>query len=131
MAHEQLKNATLTRSLSDVIADLSTLFQKEMELARAEIGAKITNKLQGGIWIMGAALLAVMALVLVLEAVVFGIASYGIAIHWSCLIVAAGVGLASLFAYFLGKQGLSEDLTPDRTIRQVKQDLAVTKERLT
>src|SRR4051812_5011381 len=99
MAYEQLKSSTLTRSLSDVIADLSDLFQKEMRLARAEMSAKISTKLQAGVWMGAAGLLGLITLLLLVEGVVFGIASFGIALHWSCLIVAAVVGAGAAIAF--------------------------------
>ena len=131
MAYEQLKSSTLTRSLSDVISDLSDLFQKEMRLARAEMSAKISTKLQAGIWMGAAGLLGLIALLVLIEALVFGIASFGIALHWSCLIVAAVLGAGAAVAFFRGRANAQEELTPSRTINQVKQDIAVTKEKLT
>ena len=131
MAYEQLKSSTLTRSLSDVISDLSDLFQKEMRLARAEMSAKISTKLQAGVWMGAAGLLGLIALLVLIEALVFGIASFGIALHWSCLIVAAVLGAGAAVAFFRGRANAQEELTPSRTINQVKQDIAVTKEKLT
>jgi len=131
MAYEQLKSSTLTRSLSDVISDLSDLFQKEMRLARAEMSAKISTKLQAGVWMGAAGLFGLIALLVLIEALVFGIASFGIALHWSCLIVAAVLGAGAAAAFFRGRANAQEELTPSRTINQVKQDIAVTKEKLT
>jgi len=130
MAYEQLKSSTLTRSLSDVIADLSDLFQKEMRLARAEISAKISTKLQAGVWMGAAGLLGLIALLVLIEALVFGIASFGLALHWSCLIVAAVLGAGAAAAFFKGRANAQEELTPTRTINQIKQDIATTKEKL-
>jgi hypothetical protein len=131
MAYEQLKRSTLTRSLSDVIADLSDLFQKEMRLARAEVSAKLSTKLRAGVWMMAAGLLGLVTLLLLLQALVFGIASFGIAMHWSCLIVAAVIGAAAAIAYACGRADAKEDLTPTRTLNQIRQDIAATKEQLT
>ena len=130
MAYEQLKSSTLTRSLSDVIADLSDLFQKEMRLARAEISAKISTKLQAGVWVGAAGLLGLIALLVLIEALVFGIASFGLALHWSCLIVAAVLGAGAAAAFFRGRANAQEELTPTRTINQITQDIATTKEKL-
>jgi len=130
MAYEQLKSSTLTRSLSDVIADLSELFQKEMRLARAEMSAKISTKLQAGVWMGAAGLLGLIALLVLIEALVFGIASFGLALHWSCLIVAAVLGAGAAAAFFRGRANAQEELTPTRTINQITQDIATTKEKL-
>jgi uncharacterized membrane protein YqjE len=131
MAYEQLKSSTLTRSLSDVIADLSDLFQKEMRLARAELAAKISTKLEAGMWMGAAGLLGLIALLVLVEALVFGIASFGIALHWSCLIVAVVFAAGAAAAFFRGRANAQEELAPTRTMNQIKQDIAVTKEKLT
>jgi hypothetical protein len=129
--HEPLKNSTLTRSLADVIGDLSDLFQKEMKLARAEISAKLATKLKGGAWIAAAGALGIFATLLLLEGMVFAVASFGIEMHWSCLMVSAVTGALAAGAYLIGRSGINEEVTPNRTLNQIKQDIAVTKERLT
>jgi Putative Actinobacterial Holin-X, holin superfamily III len=84
MAHEHLNNSTLARSLSDVIGDLSDLLQKEMRLAQAEISAKLSSKLKASVWIGAAGLLWLLAGLLVVQGLVFGIASFGLALHSRC-----------------------------------------------
>jgi Putative Actinobacterial Holin-X, holin superfamily III len=132
MAHESLKDSRLTRTLSDVVGDLADLFQKEMRLARAEISDKIATKLQGSAWMAAAGVLGLLAALLLVQALVFGIASFfGIALHWSCLIVAGVFGAGAAAAFFGGRAQVQEELTPTRTINQIKQDIATTKEQLT
>ena len=132
MAHESLKDSRLTRTLSDVVGDLADLFQKEMRLARAEISDKIATKLQGSAWMAAAGILGLLAALLLVQALVFGIASFfGIALHWSCLIVAGLFGVGAAAAFFGGRAQVQEELTPTRTINQIKQDIATTKEQLT
>jgi hypothetical protein len=128
---EHTKNSTLPRVLSEVVADLADLFQKELRLAKAELSAKISTKLQAGVWMSVAAVLAALAALLLVHAVVYGIASFGIAMHWSYLIVAAVFAAAAAGAFAKGKADAREELTPTRTIRNVKQDIATAKEQLT
>jgi len=131
MAHERLKNATLPHSLSEVVADLADLFQKELRLAKTEISSKISTKIHAGIWISAATVLAFMAGFIVLQAIIFAIASYGIAMHWSCLIVAAGLAALAGSAFLKGRADAQEDLKPGRTIHQIKRDISTAKEQLT
>lgn len=131
MAHEQIKDSTLTRALSEVVADLADLLQKEMRLARAELSAKLSTKLQVGVWIAAAGLLGLIAAFLVVQAAVFAIASFGIALHWSCLIVAAVLAVAAAVSYQMARADANESMAPTRTLRQVKQDIATAKEHLT
>jgi hypothetical protein len=130
MTTDSLKNSTLARSLGDVFADFADLFNKEMRLARAEMSEKIATKLQGGVWMAAAGVLALMALFLVLQGLINVLNSFGLAMHWSCFIVAAAVALCALGAFFRGRSDVREDLSPDRTIEQIKQDIALTKEQL-
>jgi hypothetical protein len=102
-----------------------------MRLAKAEISDKLSTKLMGGVWMSAAAGLGIAAAFLVLQAAIFGIASFGIALHWSCLIVAAMVAVAAGAAYVKGRSDVREELTPTRAIQNVQQDIAAAKEQLT
>jgi hypothetical protein len=131
MAHEQLKNSTLPRALSDVVADLADLVQKELRLARAELSENLFAKFRAGIWMSTAGVLGLIAAFLAVQALVFGIASFGIAMHWSCLIVAAVMAGAGALAYYRGRMDAQKEITPTRSLHQIKQDISTTKEHLT
>ena len=113
MAHERLKDSTLPHSRSEVVADLADLFEKELRLAKAEISSKISTKINAGIWTSAAALLAFMAAFIVLQAIILAIASYyDIAMHWSCLIVAAGLAVLAAIAFSVAALLLAGPLHP-------------------
>jgi hypothetical protein len=131
MTHEPLRDSTLARTVSDVVADFADLFQKEIRLAKAEISEKISTKIQAGVWMAVAGVLGLFVAFLVVQAAVFFVASFGIAMHWSCLIVAAVFAAAAAGAFLKGRADAREELTPTRTINQIKQDIATTKEQLT
>jgi hypothetical protein len=130
MGLERIKHAELPHTVANVVADLADLFQKEMRLARAELSDKITTKLQAGAWMSAAGVLALIAGLLVVQAVVVFIASYGIALHWSCLIVAGVLAAIAVMSFFKGRSDAQEELALTRTINQVKQDIATAKEQL-
>jgi putative superfamily III holin-X len=131
MALERLKAAAIPHALTDVVGDLADLVQKEMRLARAEVVSKLSLKLTAGIWFAAAGVLALFAFIALLQAAVFGIANFGVPLHWSCLIV-AGVLAAIAAALFLkGRADAKAELTPERTIHQLKQDIATAKEQMT
>jgi Putative Actinobacterial Holin-X, holin superfamily III len=131
MAHERLKDAALPHALSEVVGDLADLFQKELHLAKAEIFSKISTKLNAGIWMSAAGVLALMAAFIVLQAIIFAIASFGIAMHWACLIVAAALAAFAAIAFFKGRADAQEAITPQRTVHQIKRDISTVKEQLT
>jgi len=128
MDSPRVNTSQFARSLSDVFADTSNLLRKELELARAEVSAKMSTKVRGSVWLGAAALMAVIALLLVAQSIVFAIASRGIELHWASLIVAGGFVLISLLAFWRARSGLREDLMPTRTISQIKNDVATMKE---
>jgi len=114
-------------SLSDaivrVVSDLADLMQKEMRLAKAEIFDKISLTVRAGVWMSAAAVL-----LLLLQACVFGLsATTGLALHWSSLIVAGALGAIAAASFAKGK-AVTPDLSPDRTIHQIKRDIADAKE---
>lgn len=131
MAYEQTKGAALPRAFAEVLADLADLIQKEIRLARAEISDRLSTKLHGGFWMAAAGVLGFVALLLLLEAMVFGIASFGLALHWSCVIVAAAIGVIAAIAFVKGRAEVQSDLMPRRTMRSVERDISVAKEHLT
>ena len=127
---EGLKNTALVGAFSDVVGDFADLLQKEMRLAKAELSAKLSAKLRAGVWMSLAALLGIFAALVLIEAGVFAIAAYGVALHWSCLIVAAVLAVAGAAAYAKGSADAHEEMTPTRTLQQIKQDIATAKEQL-
>ena len=121
------------RSLKDLVTDLTesitTLFRKEMQLARAETSEKI-NQVGVAIGaIAGGAILALAALIVLLQALVIGITEAGVPAGWASLIV--GV-IVAVVAYVLIHKGTSDlkasNLAPSRTMGSLKRDAQVVKE---
>lgn len=130
MAHEPPKESMLLGAVSDLMADLADLFQKEMRLARAEIADNISRKVQAGIWMSAAGLFGVLAALLVIQALVFALISWGLAPAWACVAVAAILACIGAAAYAKGRNDAARGLTPERTINQIKKDIRSTKEQL-
>jgi Putative Actinobacterial Holin-X, holin superfamily III len=127
MAHDRLRNSGLVQALTDLLADLADLLRKELQLAKTEITEKIVSRLRASVWMVVAGVLGMVAALLLLEAAVFAIASFGIALHWSCLLVAAGAAAA----FFQGRAAAQDELLPTRTAKQISQDIKTAKEQLT
>ena len=131
MTTERLRASPLPRVLSDVVVDVADLVQKEMRLARAEIGEKLSNKLRAGAWMLIAAAVALIAFLMLIEGLALWIATFGVSLYASHWIIGAALALISVLAYFAGRADARESLAPERTIHQVNRDLRETKERLT
>jgi len=126
------QSPSLPNAFSNVIADVADLMQKEVRLARAELSEKLSISIRAGVWMSVAAVLAIVGGLLTVQAIVLGLsATTGIALHWSCLVVAAALTAAAGAAFAKGKADVPGQLAPDRAINQVKQDMAVAKEQFT
>ncbi len=123
------------RSLKDLLADLThsitTLFRQEIQLARAETSEKITQVGVALGAIAGGAILAMAALIVLLQALVIGITEAGVPAGWSALIVGAVV---AAIAYILIHKGTSDlkagNLAPSRTMDSMKRDAHVAREQV-
>jgi len=123
------------RSLKDLLADLThsitTLFRQEIQLARAETSEKITQVGVALGAIAGGAILAMAALIVLLQALVIGITEAGVPAGWSALIVGAVV---AVIAYILIHKGTSDlkagNLAPSRTMDSMKRDAHVAREQV-
>jgi len=131
MPHDALRNSGLVRALADLLADLSDLVHKELRLARAELTEKVSAKLQASVWVIAASVLGFIAILLIVQGLVFAISSYGFALHWACLMVAAIVAALGAALFYHGRSLADEELLPTRTIRQVTRDIETAKEQLT
>jgi hypothetical protein len=130
MAHD-LRNSGLVQALTDLFADLADLLRKELQLAKTEITEKIVSRLRASVWMVVAGVLGMVAALLLVEAAIFAIASFGIALHWSCLLVAAVLAAAAAAAFFQGRAAAQDELLPTRTAKQISQDIKTAKEQLT
>jgi uncharacterized membrane protein YqjE len=130
MAHESLRDSTLVRSLSDLFGSLADLIQKEIRLATAEVSENIAAKVQSSVWMAVAGFFGLLTALLVVEAAVFAIASFGLALHWACLLVGAVLAAAGAACFYHGRSLAEADLAPRRAISQISQDIQTAKEQL-
>jgi hypothetical protein len=121
------------RSLKDLVTDLTesitTLFRQEIQLARAETSEKLSQVGVAIGAIAAGAILALAALIVLLQALVIGITEAGVPPGWASLIV--GVVVA-IIAYVLIHKGTNDlkasSLAPNRTMESLKRDAQVVKE---
>lgn len=126
----KLQDSALFGALSDVIGDLADLVQMEIRLAKTELSTKLWQKLVGGIWLGVAGVIGLLAVLVLVEAAIFAIASYGVGLHWSCLIIAGALAILSGAAFAKGRADAQVELTPTHSLHQIQRDIAVAKEQL-
>jgi hypothetical protein len=122
---------TLVNVLKDLFADLSDLVKKEVRLARAEMTEAVKGGLQAGLWMGVGGVLAFIAALVLLQAIIFGLASLGLGLGWAALIVAVALGALAAIAFFYGRSLARGSLKPDRALRQINRDVAAVREQLT
>jgi hypothetical protein len=95
---------TIGRLVSDASRDISSLLQKEIQLAKSEIKVSVRNGGLGAGLFLGAAFFAVMALIMLSVALAYFIHwnGKGLDLHWAFLIV---FGFYLLLAALLGYVG--------------------------
>jgi hypothetical protein len=131
MPFDGVRNSVLVRTLADVLDGLPDLLQKEVRLAQAEFIEKIKDGGQASVWMMVAGLLGLVTFFILIEAAIFAIASLGLALHWSCLIIAAVIGGCAATAFLYGRSIMPNTLVPTRSVSQVNEDIRTVKEQLT
>jgi hypothetical protein len=123
MAYESLRESPPISGLRDLFSDVSELVRKEVRLAKAEISAKVSAGIAAGIWVAAAGFVALIAVLLGIHALVFFIASFGIAMHWACLIVALVLLIAAGALFFCGRSLARESFGPMRSFEQINKDI--------
>ena len=114
--------------IGDALAQASRLFQKEIDLAKTELGEKAARMARGVAFLAGAALLVIPAVTLLLFALAASLVSNGWsqpAAYFATAILAAVLGLilAAIGVYRLSPQGLA----PSETLTQLEKDKGVVK----
>jgi VIT1/CCC1 family predicted Fe2+/Mn2+ transporter len=131
MDHSRAGDQALVGALKDILSDASDLFRKEIRLARAEVARSLSNGLQAGIWMAAAGVIGFVAMLVLIQALIFGIASLGLGLGWASLIVAVLLAAAAAGAFFYGRSLTSRVQAPKRVVKQVNQDVTAVREQFT
>jgi uncharacterized membrane protein YqjE len=123
--------STLLQAIAELFGDYSDLVQKEIRLARAEIAETLTRRLRSGAFIAAAGFLGLVAVLLIIEGIVFAIASAGLALHWSCFIVAILLIAGAGGLYFYAQRSRTNRPLLGRSIEQIRRDIRTVKEQPT
>jgi uncharacterized membrane protein YqjE len=124
------QNASTGELLRQLSEQMSALVRQELELARAEMSAKVKAGGIGAGLFGGAGLFAVYGLGAVIAAAIAALAT-GLATWLAALIVAVVLFAIAGVAALIGKKEVSQAVppAPERTIDSIKTDVQVTKER--
>jgi hypothetical protein len=132
-------NLPLSELVGSLVADVSSLFRKEMDLAKTEASEKISRALSGVEVLVIGIVLAIGAVGVLLSALVSGLAAFlmtqGLTQTLSQALSALIVGVViGGIAWALVSKGLSAlrgaNLTLDRTTASIRRDVEVVKEKM-
>lgn len=119
---------TLLRDLAD---NVSALVRQEMALARTEAQEKLQQTIIAIMSIVAGALIAFAALIVLLDALVYGLTEAGLERWLAALIVGGVVAIIGFILVRKGQKDLSATrLAPDRTAANVRKDLQLVKEQV-
>ena len=108
--------------MKEISEDFSTLFRKEVELAKQELGSQIAEKAKGAVIIAIAGILGFFALIFMLMAIRDGFDTF----LWTWLAdIATGVVLLVLAAIgaLIAKRKLATPVNPELTKKTIKDDV--------
>ncbi|WP_343906672.1 phage holin family protein [Nocardioides aquiterrae] len=118
--HVQDSDPTIGRLVHDATKDISTLVQKEIQLAKSEL--KVSVKAGGtGIGLFaGAAFIGVLAIIMLSVSIAYFINwnGDGLALHWAFLIVFGFYLLVAALLVFVGVRKVKQVKAPERAIEQ-------------
>lgn len=118
--------------LSDLVSQTTTLFKKEGELIRAELSEKISQVIAAVGALAAGAVCLLVALGVLAFALVQGVARIGdMGEGWAALIVGVLVAIVGAVLLMKGKNDLeASNLSPSRTMHQVRRDTDLVKEQV-
>jgi hypothetical protein len=125
-----MANRSIPEIFTDLIGQLTALLGKEGELARTEMSEKITQVGVGlGLLVAGAVLL-IPALVILLQAAVSALVTAGyLKESLSALVVGGAALIIGLIFALAGMSRIkAKRLVPNRTVHQIKRDVAVARQ---
>lgn len=110
----------------DVLRDIISLLQAELQLLRAEISEKFRLTVRSAALIGAGALLLAATIVLLLQAAIAGLVAYGVAWPLAILVVAAAALLLGAGLIWLGVNNLRLNrLAPSKTLNQLEKDTTI------
>lgn len=129
--HDAEPNAGAGSLISTALAQVASLFRKEIDLARAETEETLRRAAAGVASLFIGALVALSALNVLAAALVTAVAALGIEPGWAALIVGVGLAAVALGLMLAGAKALDpSNLKPSRALKQHHEDRKALKEAL-
>jgi len=124
-----------SRSIGELLRDLANdstaLIRQELTLARTEAQEKLHQSITAVVLMVAGGFLGFAALIVLLDALVYGLTEAGLERWLAALIVGGVVAAIGFLLVRKGQNDLSATrLTPDRTAASVRKDINLVKEQV-
>lgn len=124
-------NRSVMDVFSDLVDQMSTLFRKEIQLAKAEMSEKAAQAAAGAGMLVAGGLMLLVAFIFLLHGVVAWLDHLGMDARWGYVAVAVVVGATGAVMLSRGRSDLkATNLTPTKTTDQLSRDAAVVREQV-
>lgn len=111
--------------MAGTLRQFSSLFSKEVELAKAEMSEGVNRTVMAVAMMLAAAVMAMIALNLLAGALVALLVAGGISAGWATLIVAAGFGVTTIVLIGVAIKILkATSVVPHRAARNLRRDVS-------
>src|SRR5947209_15726060 len=108
------------RSFGDLFGDVTDLFGKELRLAQSELKHGLANITQAAVLFVATGMIALFAVLLLLVGIVHLVASFGLALDWSYMLVALVLLITTGIIFYMARAKASaENLIPKRAFAQL------------
>jgi xanthine/uracil permease len=125
------ENRSVGALLRDLANDVTALIRQELMLARTETQDKLHQTIAAVVAMIAGALVAFAALIILLDALVYGLTEAGLQRWLAALIVGGVVAIIGFILVRKGQNDLSASrLAPDRTAANVRKDINLVKEQV-
>jgi xanthine/uracil permease len=125
------ENRSVGALLRDLANDVTALIRQELMLARTETQDKLHQTITAVVAMIAGALVAFAALIILLDALVYGLTEAGLQRWLAALIVGGVVAIIGFILVRKGQNDLSASrLAPDRTAANVRKDINLVKEQV-
>jgi uncharacterized membrane protein YqjE len=110
----------LVLTYGDLFGDLGDLLRKELRLGEVQLKLGLANLTQAAVLFVASGMIALLAVLLLLLGIVHLIASFGLALHWSYMLVALVLLIIAGIIFYMARAKASADnLVPKRAFAQL------------
>lgn len=123
------ENRSVGALLRDLANDVTALIRQELMLARTETQDKLHQTITAVVAMIAGALVAFAALIILLDALVYGLTEAGLQRWLAALIVGGVVAIIAFALIYKGMNDLkASSLAPTRTVEALRRDAHMVKE---